>query len=251
MIWGFQRCWLFEENFPFSLKEVENIKRGLIVFGVKMIQLLFMVVCLEGMVAFLLMVKIGPLRELVMKCLDQVKMRKGTVLTIAGTISAILFSNFISIIKIQNKGAKIGTMTPMDQVLWRTNLLEATLMGFSLFLGFLIDRMHHYLRKLIVLRSSTGSSKKELERLEKEKLQLREKADKAAEEIKLLQKEISSLTEILKKVKLESKEKDKRVETAEAHVAALQKQAADLLLEYDRLLEDNQNLQNQAHGYRS
>ncbi|XP_055812998.1 uncharacterized protein LOC129882643 [Solanum dulcamara] len=216
-----------------------------------MIQLLFMVLCLEGMVAFLLMVKIGPLRELVMKCLDQVKMRKGTVLTIAGTISAILFSNFISIIKIQNKGAKIGTMTPMDQVLWRTNLLEATLMGFSLFLGFLIDRMHHYLRKLIVLRSSAGSSKKEFERLEKEKLQLKEKADKAAEEIKLSQKQISSLTETLKKVKLESEEKDKRVETAEAHVAALQKQAADLLLEYDRLLEDNQNLQNQAHGYRS
>ncbi|CAN4093534.1 unnamed protein product [Withania somnifera] len=216
-----------------------------------MIQLLFMVLCLEGMVAFLLMVKMGPLRELVMKCLDQVKMRKGTVLTIAGTISAILFSNFISIIKIQNKGAKIGTMTPMDQVLWRTNLLEATLMGFSLFLGFLIDRMHHYLRKLIVLRSSAGSSKKEFERLEKEKLQLKEKADKVAEEIKLLQKEISSLTETLKKIKLESEEKDKRVATAEAHVAALQKQAADLLLEYDRLLEDNQNLQNQAHGYRS
>ncbi|KAK4366205.1 hypothetical protein RND71_014085 [Anisodus tanguticus] len=216
-----------------------------------MIQLLFMVLCLEGMVAFLLMVKIGPLRELVMKCLDQVKMRKGTVLTIAGTISAILFSNFISIIKIQNKGAKIGTMTPMDQVLWRTNLLEATLMGFLLFLGFLIDRMHHYLRKLIVLRSNAGSSKKEFERLEKEKLQLKEKADKAAEEIKLSQKEISSLTETLKKVKLESEEKDKRVKTAEAHVATLQKQAADLLLEYDHLLEDNQNLQNQAHGYRS
>ncbi|KAL3328314.1 hypothetical protein AABB24_035777 [Solanum stoloniferum] len=216
-----------------------------------MIQLLFMVLCLEGMVAFLLMVKIGPLRELVMKCLDQVKMRKGTVLTIAGTISAILFSNFISIIKIQNKGAKIGTMTPMDQVLWRTNLLEATLMGFSLFLGFLIDRMHHYLRKLIVLRSSAGSSKKEFERLEQEKLQLKEKADKAAEEVKLSQKQLSSLTETLKKVKLESEEKDQRVETAEAHVAALQKQAADLLLEYDRLLEDNQNLQNQAHGYRS
>lgn len=216
-----------------------------------MIQLLFMVLCLEGMVAFLLMVKIGPLRELVMKCLDQVKMRKGTVLTIAGTISAILFSNFISIIKIQNKGAKIGTMTPMDQVLWRTNLLEATLMGFSLFLGFLIDRMHHYLRKLIVLRNSAGFSKKEFERLEKEKLQLKEKADKAAEEIKLSQKEISSLTETLKKVKLESEEKDKRLDTAEAHVAALQKQAADLLLEYDRLLEDNQNLQNQAHGYRN
>ena len=59
-----------------------------------------------------------------------------------------------------------------------------------------------------------------------------------------------SLSENLKKVKLECEEKDKRVESAESHVAALQKQAADLLLEYDRLLEDNQNLQTQAMGYR-
>ncbi|CDP03896.1 unnamed protein product [Coffea canephora] len=215
-----------------------------------MIQLLYLVLFAEGLVAFLLVVKIGPLRELVMKGLDQVKMRKGTVLTIAGTFAAILLSNFFSIVKIQNKGAKLGTMSPMDQVLWRTNLLEASLMGFCLFLGFLIDRMHHYLRKLIGLRSTAGALRKENERLEKDKLQLKEKAEKADEEIKVMKKEISSLTENLNKLEMESAEKDKKVETAEAHVAALQKQAADLLLEYDRLLEDNQNLQNQAVGYR-
>ncbi|KAM0035028.1 putative B-cell receptor-associated protein [Helianthus debilis subsp. tardiflorus] len=97
-------------------------------------QLLFVVVFAEAFVAFLLMVKIGPLRELVMNCLDQVKMRNETVLTIAGTMSVILFSNWISIVKIQNKGAKIGTMTPMDQVLWRTHLLEASSMGTFLYL---------------------------------------------------------------------------------------------------------------------
>ncbi|XP_027093275.2 uncharacterized protein LOC113750649 [Coffea eugenioides] len=215
-----------------------------------MIQLLYLVLFAEGLVAFLLVVKIGPLRELVMKGLDQVKMRKGTVLTIAGTFAAILLSNFFSIVKIQNKGAKLGTMSPMDQVLWRTNLLEASLMGFCLFLGFLIDRMHHYLRKLIGLRSTAGALRKENERLEKDKLQLKEKAEKADEERKVMKKEISNLTENLNKLKMESAEKDKKVETAEAHVAALQKQAADLLLEYDRLLEDNQNLQNQAVGYR-
>ncbi|XP_022863115.1 B-cell receptor-associated protein 31 [Olea europaea var. sylvestris] len=186
-----------------------------------------------------------------MKGLDQVKMRRGTVLTIAGTIFVILFSNLVSILKIQNKGSKLGTMTPMDQVLWRTNLLEATLMAFSLFLAFLIDRMHHYMRKLIKLRSSSGESKQEVERLEKEKSQLKEKEVRAAEEVKRLQKEISSLTDNLNKIKSESAEKDKKVETAEAHVVALQKQAADLLLEYDHLLEENQNLQNQAHGFRS
>uniref|UniRef100_A0A6N2LG94 Endoplasmic reticulum transmembrane protein n=1 Tax=Salix viminalis TaxID=40686 RepID=A0A6N2LG94_SALVM len=217
-----------------------------------MIQLLFLVIFAEGVVAFLLLVKIGPLRELVMKSLDQVKMgrRPATVKTIAGTMSVILFFSLMNIVKIQNKGAKLGTMSPMDQVLWRTHLLEASLMGFTLFLGFLIDRMHHYLSKLIGLRSTVGSSKAEVERLREEKMQLKEKEDKASKEIKLLQEQSSTLSENLKKLKLESEHKDKKVETAEAHVVSLQKQCADLLLEYDRLLEDNQNLQAQATRHR-
>ncbi|BBH10023.1 B-cell receptor-associated protein 31-like protein [Prunus dulcis] len=207
-----------------------------------------MVLFAEGVVAFLLLVKIGPLRELVIKSLDQLKMGKGpaTVKTIACTMSVILLSSFISIVKIQNKGVKLGTMSPMDQVLWRTHLLEASLMGFTLFLGFIIDRMHHYLSKLIGLRSNVGASKEEVDRLQKETMQLKEKEDKSSQEIKQLQEKISTLSEDLKKLKLECKEKDKNIETAEAHVAALQKQAADLLLEYDRLLEDNQNLQTQS-----
>lgn len=97
----------------------------------RMIQLLFLVLFAEAVVALLLLVKIGPLRELVIKSLDQMKMGKGpaTVKTIAGTMSVILLSSLMSIIKIQNKGTKLGTMSPMDQVLWRTHLLEASLMG--------------------------------------------------------------------------------------------------------------------------
>ncbi|KAL5794776.1 hypothetical protein ACOSP7_003370 [Xanthoceras sorbifolium] len=218
-----------------------------------MIQLLFLVLFAEGALAFLLLVKIGPLRELVIKSLDQLKMGKGpaTVKTIAGTMSAILLSSLMSIVKIQNKGAKLGTMSPMDQVLWRTHLLEASLIGFTLFLGFIVDRMHHYLTKLIRLRSNAGSSKEEVEQLQKEKLQLKDKEEKASKEMKRLQEELSTLSENLKKLKLECEEKDKKIETAESHVTSLQKQSADLLLEYDRLLEDNQNLQNQAQGYRS
>lgn len=213
-----------------------------------MIQLLFLVLFVEAVVAFLMLVKIGPLRELVMKSLDQVKMGKGpaTVKTIAGTMSVILLSSLMNIVKIQNKGAKLGTMSPMDQVLWRTHLLEASLMGFTLLLGFLIDRIHHYLGKLVTIRSKVGASKEEFEKLEKEKQQLKEKEKKTSKEITSLQNELSKLTEEVKKLKLESQEKDKKVEIAEAHVSSLQKQAADLLLEYDRLLEDNQNLQSKA-----
>ncbi|XP_039021118.1 uncharacterized protein LOC120153185 [Hibiscus syriacus] len=217
-----------------------------------MIQLLFFVLFAEGAMAFLLLVKIGPLREPVMKSLDQLKTGKGpaTVKTIAGTMSVILLSSLMSIVKIQNKGAKLGTMSPMDQVLWRTHLLEASLIGFSLFLGFIIDRMHHYIKKLIGLRSRVGSSKEEVERLEKERSQLKDKDNKASKEIKLLKEEISTLSDNLKKLKSESEEKDKKIETAEAHIASLQKQSADLLLEYDHLLEDNQYLQNHVSGYK-
>lgn len=93
-----------------------------------------------------------------------------------------------------------------------------------------------------------GASKEEVEKLRKEMAQLK---DKYTKEMKLLHEENSTLLESLKKLKSESKEKDAKVETAEAHVVSLQKQAADLLLEYDRLLEENQNLQNQAQGYKS
>lgn len=106
--------------------------------------------------------------------------------------------------------------------------------------------MHHYLHKLIKLRSNAGASKEELESLQKEKVELKEKEEKASKEIKQLKEQISGFSESLKKTKVECEEKDRIVETAEAHVTSLQKQAADLLLEYDRLLEDNQNLQAQA-----
>lgn len=107
------------------------------------------------------------------------------------------------------------------------------------------------MRKLAKLRSSTGVSTQEVERLEREKLELKEKEEKASGEVKQLQKEIRSLTASIKKLKTEAVDKDVRIETSEAHVVALHKQAADLLLEYDRLLEDNQILQNQAFGYNS
>ncbi|XP_038904334.1 probable inactive DNA (cytosine-5)-methyltransferase DRM3 [Benincasa hispida] len=102
---------------------------------------------------------------------------------------------------------------------------------------------------LIGLRVNIGTSKEEVERLQKEKTELVQKEEECSKQIKELRAEISVLTENLKKLKQqECEEKDKRIETADPHVTSLQKQAADLLLEYDRLLEDNQNLQNQTLG---
>lgn len=108
-----------------------------------MIPLLYMVVFGEGAVALLLVLRIGPLRDLVMKLLDQLKTGKGpaTVKTLGCTMSVILLSSVGSIVRIQNKGTKLGTVTPMDQVLWRTHLLEATLIGITCF--FLLSFSNH------------------------------------------------------------------------------------------------------------
>ncbi|KAK3148770.1 hypothetical protein QOZ80_3AG0208410 [Eleusine coracana subsp. coracana] len=212
-----------------------------------MIQLLFLVLFAEGVVALLLMVKVGPLRELAMRTVDQVKTGKGpaTVKTLACTLSVILMSSVTSILKIQNRGLKLGTVSPMDQVLWRTHLLEASLIGFTLFLAFVIDRLHHYLRKLITLRKTGNTSREEVEKLQMENRSLREKEEKSTAEMKKLQQEVAKLKEKMKKLKSETEEHEKKASAAEVHVNALQKQSEELLLEYDRLLEDNQILQAQ------
>ncbi|PKA60942.1 hypothetical protein AXF42_Ash006577 [Apostasia shenzhenica] len=217
-----------------------------------MIQLLFLVLFAEGAVAFLLMVKIGPLRELAMKSLDQLKTGKGpaTVKTLACTMLVILFSSVVNILNIQKRGAKLGTVTPMDQVLWRTHVLEASLIGYILFLAFVIDRLHHYIWKLITLRKTISTSRDEIERLQKEQLHFKEKESKWNDEIRKLKDETAGFDEKMQKLKVEVKEQEKRALDAEAHVTALQKQSEELLLEYDRLLEDNQILQTQALTYR-
>lgn len=216
----------------------------------EMIQLLFLVLFAAGAVALLLMVKIGPLRELAMRAVDQVKEGKGpaAVKTLACTLLVIFMSSVASILKIQNRGLKLGTVSPMDQVLWRTHLLEASLIGYILFLAFVIDRLHHYHRKLIMLKKIANTSREEVEKLQ---IELQGKDEKSSKEIKKLRGELANISEKMKKVKSESEEHERRRSEAEAHVNALQMQSEELLLEYDRLLEDNQILQTQVLSFRS
>ncbi|KAE8783595.1 B-cell receptor-associated protein 31 [Hordeum vulgare] len=210
-----------------------------------MIPLLFLVLFAEGAVALLLMVKIGPLRELAMRGVEQVKTGKGpaTVKTLACTLSVILMSSVAAIVRIQNRGHKIGNVSPMDQPS-NSSLLLA---GYTLFLAFVIDRLHHYLQKLITLRKSANISREEVEKLQMENRSLREKEEKSASEMKKLQQDMAKLSEDMKKLKSESEDHQRKASDAEAHVNALQKQSEELLLEYDRLLEDNQILQSQLH----
>ena len=51
------------------------------------------------------------------------------VKTLAYTMVVIMASSITSILKIQNRATKIGTMTPMDKILLKTHLLETALIG--------------------------------------------------------------------------------------------------------------------------
>ena len=90
-----------------------------------MIRLLFTLVFAQGALALFLMVNIPPLRNLIIKILDQVKTGKGSAMvkTLGGTMLVIFVSSITSILKIQTRSVKMGTITPMGQILMRTHIL--------------------------------------------------------------------------------------------------------------------------------
>lgn len=68
------------------------------------------------------------------------------------------------------------------------------------------------------------------------------------DEVKALESELTTLKEKLSCMESELNEKTKEASNAEANAIALKKQSEGFLLEYDRLLEDNQNLRAQLQS---
>ncbi|KAL7582827.1 uncharacterized protein LOC111889687 [Lactuca sativa] len=89
-----------------------------------------------------------PLRKLVMIVLDCLKESRGPVIsTVATTLFLILMSCLYSIMRIQKRSIETGAVNPTDQVLLANHILDASLMGFCLFLGLMIDRLHYYVKR--------------------------------------------------------------------------------------------------------
>lgn len=100
-----------------------------------MIQLLYTVIFAEMALILTFLFK-TPLRKLVIMTLDRVKRGRGPVMvkTIAGTVFIVLLSSVYSMIKIQNRMLEAGAPNPTDQVLMSRHMLEASLMGNSIWL---------------------------------------------------------------------------------------------------------------------
>lgn len=70
----------------------------------------------------------------------------------------------------------------------------------------------------------------------------------SAAEHKALVEEISGFKAEVEKLESECEVKASKAKTLEAEVEALRKQSEGFLMEYDRLLEDNQNLRSQLQA---
>ncbi|GAA0174254.1 membrane traffic protein [Lithospermum erythrorhizon] len=204
-----------------------------------MIQLLYTIILTE-MALIVMFVFKTPLRKLVIIGLDRLKRERAPIVvkTISATISLVMLSSIYNYISIRRRWIQDGDINPTDQILAANYLLEASLMGFSLFLGFMIDRLHHYIRELRIRRKSMEAVKK----------QNRSSEDLKAGEMKSLEEERSALLQKVHKLEMEIEEKSKEVSSAESNSVALKKQSEGFLLEYDRLLEENQNLRNQLQS---
>ncbi|KAF5950072.1 hypothetical protein HYC85_012065 [Camellia sinensis] len=202
-----------------------------------MIELLFPAILGEMAVILILLFK-TPLRKLVIMALDRLKRGTGplVVKTVAGVIFVFMSITVYSVTEIQSR--PIDSLNPTDQIILARHMLEASLMGFLLFLLLMIDRLHHYIRELRLLRKTMEAAKK----------QNRANEDGKSEELKVLGEEVSRLKTHIKQLETKHEIKEKEVKSAEANVLALKSQSEGFLVEYDRLLEENQNLRNQLQS---
>ncbi|XP_076941825.1 uncharacterized protein LOC143611501 [Bidens hawaiensis] len=210
-----------------------------------MIQLLFSLILTE-MALILILVFKTPLRKMVIIGLDKLKRGQAPIVVkaVGSTIFVVMMSSVYSFMQIHNRrngdDAGDGELTPTDQILAARHLLEASLMGFSLFLALMIDRLHHYIRELRIRRKNMEAIKKQN--------RIIENGSKSQDEVKALESEVTALKEKITHLESELEEKTKEASEAEANASALKKQSEGFLLEYDRLAEDNQNLRAQLQS---
>ncbi|BAT80695.1 hypothetical protein VIGAN_03029300 [Vigna angularis var. angularis] len=103
-----------------------------------------------------------PFPQLI-KGLDLSKQGRGPLVTktVAATMLVVFSSTVYTITEIKKRIKDTGIVNPTDEVLMAYRLLEAFFLGFSLFLGLVIDRQHYYIREINLLRRSLETAKKQ------------------------------------------------------------------------------------------
>ncbi|GAU17122.1 hypothetical protein TSUD_106210 [Trifolium subterraneum] len=146
-----------------------------------------------------------PLRNLVIISLNAVKRGQGPVVvkTVATALVVMLCSALYNMYKIRRRSLEsVAIVDPTEQVLLSNHVLQASLLGFVLFLSLVIDRLHHYIRQLRVLRKSMETAKSQNRSFENNKninsvenKALKEEIDELRSKVKKLEYEVEALKE--------------------------------------------------------
>ncbi|KAH9603212.1 hypothetical protein KSS87_003757 [Heliosperma pusillum] len=202
-----------------------------------MMFLMLGIVMAEMSVIILLLFR-TPFRKPIIMGLDSMKRGRGPVIvtTVVGIILLLFLSTVSTVITLRQRDQHPASIVnPTDQLLFFRTLLHASLFGFILFLGLLMDRLHHYIRELRLLKKTIEAAKKQRRILD----------DAKNKELKAMEKEINSLKCKINSLEAGCVAKMEEAKASQSKADALKKQSEGLLLEYDRLLEDNQNIRSQ------
>ncbi|XP_022716870.1 uncharacterized protein LOC111275660 isoform X2 [Durio zibethinus] len=106
----------------------------------------------------------SPLRNLVIKVMDKMKEGKGPVIskTVAGTLFVVFISISYNVMEIQKRSLEGGVLNPTDEVLMANRILEASLMGFALFLALVAYRLHYCIKELYPTTRRTSETAEEM-----------------------------------------------------------------------------------------
>ena len=87
-----------------------------------------------------------------------------------------------------------------------------------------------------------------MEAAKKQNRAMEDRKSSSSDEFKVSGEEISKLKTKIKQLESECETKGNEVKAAEANVVSLKSQAEGFLMDYDRLLEENQNLRDQLQS---
>ncbi|XP_050216628.1 uncharacterized protein LOC126667650 [Mercurialis annua] len=143
-----------------------------------MISVLYSLVFAEMAVIVALLFR-TPLRRLMIIGMDQMKRGKGPLVakTVAATLLVVFGGVLYSVMQIRRRLVGSGiVINSTDEILMAQRLLEASLMGFCLFLAMMTDRLHYCIKELYIAREQLKRSKhdekpkvKEIETVSKRK----------------------------------------------------------------------------------
>ncbi|ESR65652.1 hypothetical protein CICLE_v10009874mg [Citrus x clementina] len=125
-----------------------------------MIYLLFKIVFTEMALILTLLFR-NPLRKFVIMGLDRLKRGRGPLVakSVGATVLVVLCSAVYSAMEIQRRAREGGAINPTEEVLMANLLLQASLMGFSLFLAVMMDRLHSYIKRKQILEEVINPNK--------------------------------------------------------------------------------------------